>query len=109
MHALNRHGRVGSRGKVGAAGDNAAMERFFALLQKNVLDRPFWATRDKLRIAVVLDRAGLPLPPSASPSREADPHRVRDHDELRRDPRGMKPHHHLSMRESRRRLQHEVQ
>lgn len=53
VHALNRHGLVGSMGKVGAAGDNAAMESFFALLQKNVLARRFWASRDELRIAIV--------------------------------------------------------
>jgi transposase InsO family protein len=29
------------------------MESFFALLQKNVLDRQRWATRDELRIAIV--------------------------------------------------------
>lgn len=29
---------VGSMGRVGAASDNAAMESFFSLLQKNVLD-----------------------------------------------------------------------
>lgn len=52
MHALNRHGLVGSMGRVGAAGDNAAMESFFALLQKNVLDRRRWATREALRIAI---------------------------------------------------------
>jgi putative transposase len=40
-------------GRVGAAGDNAAMESFFALLQKNVLDRQGWATREQLRIAIV--------------------------------------------------------
>ena len=40
-------------GRVGAAGDNAAMESFFALLQNNVLDRRRWATRDELRIAIV--------------------------------------------------------
>ena len=52
--ALARHGLVGSMGQVGAAGDHAAMESFFALLQKNVLDRhPRWATRDELRIAIV--------------------------------------------------------
>ncbi|WP_276401460.1 IS3 family transposase [Kocuria marina] len=39
VHALNRHHLIGSMGQVGAAGDNAAMESFFALLQKNVLDR----------------------------------------------------------------------
>ena len=33
--------------------DNAAMESFFSLLQKNVLDRQRWATRDELRIAIV--------------------------------------------------------
>ena len=41
-------------GQVGSAGDNAAMESFFALLQKNVLNRRRrWATRDELRIEIV--------------------------------------------------------
>jgi len=53
VRALNRHGMVGSMGRVGAAGDNAAMESFFALLQKNVLNRRAWATREELRIAIV--------------------------------------------------------
>ena len=53
VHALNRHDLVGSMGRVGAAADNAAMESFFALLQKNVLNRQSWATRDELRIAIV--------------------------------------------------------
>ena len=53
MRALHRHHLIGSRGQVGAAGDNAAMESFFALLQKNVLDRRTWATRQELRIAIV--------------------------------------------------------
>lgn len=44
---------IGSMGRVGAAGDNAALESFFALLQKNVLDRRAWATRQELRIAIV--------------------------------------------------------
>ena len=44
---------IGSMGKVGSAADNAAMESFFALLQRNVLDRRRWATRDELRIAIV--------------------------------------------------------
>ena len=35
--ALSRNDMVGSMGRVGAAGDNAAMESFFSLLQKNVL------------------------------------------------------------------------
>ncbi|MEX5310296.1 integrase core domain-containing protein [Kocuria indica] len=40
-------------GRVGACGDNAAMESFFALLQKNVLNSRRWDTRDELRIAIV--------------------------------------------------------
>ena len=51
--ALTRHRMVGSMGQVGSAGDNAAMESFFALLQRNVLDRRRWATREQLRIAIV--------------------------------------------------------
>ena len=53
VHALDRHDMVGSMGRVGAAGDNAAMESFFSLLQKNVLDRHHWDTREELRIAIV--------------------------------------------------------
>jgi transposase InsO family protein len=44
---------AGSMGRVSSAGDNAAMESFYSLLQKNVLDRQRWATRDELRIAIV--------------------------------------------------------
>jgi transposase InsO family protein len=40
-------------GRVGAAGDNAAMESFFALLERNVLNRQRWHTRRELRIAIV--------------------------------------------------------
>ncbi|MEV6527974.1 IS3 family transposase [Longispora sp. NPDC051575] len=53
VKALRRNGLTGSMGRVGACGDNAAMESFFALLQKNVLDRRRWATRDELRLAIV--------------------------------------------------------
>ena len=53
LRALNHHGMVGSMGRVGAVGDNAAMESFLALLQKNVLDRKVWATREELRIAII--------------------------------------------------------
>lgn len=35
--ALKRHNLIGSMGRVGACGDNAAMESFFSLLQKNGL------------------------------------------------------------------------
>jgi transposase InsO family protein len=44
---------VGSMGQVGSAGDNAAMESFFALVQRNVLDRRRRDSRDELRIAIV--------------------------------------------------------
>jgi len=44
---------IGSMGRVGAAGDNASAESFFALLQKNVLNRQTWETREALRIAIV--------------------------------------------------------
>ncbi|WP_382466508.1 IS3 family transposase [Streptomyces noursei] len=53
VQALDRHRMTGSIGRVGAAGDNAAMESFFSLLQKNVVDRRAWATREELRIAIV--------------------------------------------------------
>ena len=51
--ALAHHRMVGSMGQVGSAGDNAAMESFFALLQKNVLDRRPWETREELWVAIV--------------------------------------------------------
>jgi transposase InsO family protein len=50
---LTAAGLTGSMGRVAAAGDNAAMESFHSLLQKNVLDRQRWATRDELRYAVI--------------------------------------------------------
>ena len=43
----------GSMGRVGACQDNAAMESFFSLLQKNVLNRRRWTSRDELRLAIV--------------------------------------------------------
>ncbi len=51
--ALKDQQMIGSMGRVGAAGDNAAAESFFSLLQKNVLDRQRWATRNELRIAII--------------------------------------------------------
>jgi transposase InsO family protein len=53
VRALEHHRMAGSMGRVGAAGDNAAMESFFGLLQNNVLDRRTWRTREQLRIAIV--------------------------------------------------------
>jgi transposase InsO family protein len=43
----------GSMGRAGTCADNAAMESFFSLLQKNVLTRRRWRTRAELRLAIV--------------------------------------------------------
>jgi hypothetical protein len=53
VRLLRASGLTGSMGRAGACGDNAAMESFFALLQKNVLDRSRWETRDQLRLAII--------------------------------------------------------
>jgi transposase InsO family protein len=53
VRALSDAGLLGSMGRVGACADNAAMESFFALLQKNVLNRKRWATREELRLAII--------------------------------------------------------
>ncbi|WP_035281872.1 integrase core domain-containing protein, partial [Brevibacterium album] len=53
LRALEYHGLQGSMGRVGAAGDNAAMESFFSLLQNNVLDTGPWRTRQQLRARIV--------------------------------------------------------
>jgi transposase InsO family protein len=54
LRALRDAQLRGSMGRVGACADNAAMESFFSLLQKNVLDRQRWATREQLRLAIVV-------------------------------------------------------
>ena len=53
VRTLRNNNLLGSMGRVGACGDNAAMESFFALLQKNVLNRQHWATREELRLAII--------------------------------------------------------
>ncbi len=53
LRELARHDLAGSMGQLASAGDNAAMESFFALLQKNVLDRRRWATHHELRLAII--------------------------------------------------------
>jgi putative transposase len=46
---------TGSMGRAGAAGDNAAMESFYSLVQKNVLNRRRrWRTRAELRYELVV-------------------------------------------------------
>ena len=52
LRALRRHDLVGSMGKVGSAGDNAAMESISSILQRKALDtRRTWQTRQDLRLA----------------------------------------------------------
>jgi putative transposase len=53
VRALSDAGLLGSMGRVGACADNAAMESFFALLRKNVLNRKRWSTREELRLAII--------------------------------------------------------
>jgi hypothetical protein len=65
------------RGARRTAADNAAIESFFALLQKNVLNRRAWPTREELRIAIV------------TPPRTFDPGRIRAEHEALRDPSGL--------------------
>lgn len=54
LRELRRSELTGSMGRVGTCADNAAMESFFALLQRNVLDRQVWLTREDLRLAIVV-------------------------------------------------------
>jgi putative transposase len=54
VRALRDHGLRGSMGRVGACADNAPMESFFSLLQKNVLNRRRWDTREQLRLAIIV-------------------------------------------------------
>jgi transposase InsO family protein len=67
-HALGRYDMVGSMGRVGAAGDNAAVETFFGPPQKNVLDRRRWDTGEQRRIALVtwIEHLPPPTPPDRS-------------------------------------------
>jgi putative transposase len=50
---LKVHKLTGSMGRVSSAGDNAAMESFYSLLQKNVLNRRRWQTRDELAYEII--------------------------------------------------------
>jgi transposase InsO family protein len=69
LHASGRNDMVGSLGRVGAAGDNAAMESFFSLPEKSpapALGHPRTATHCHRH----LDRTHLP---PASPSARYEP------------------------------------
>jgi transposase InsO family protein len=54
LTVLRTHRLRGSMGRVGTCADNAATESFFSLLQKNVLNRQRWATREDLRLAIIV-------------------------------------------------------
>lgn len=51
--ALARPLRLASMGQVASAPDNAATESWHALLQKNVLNRRRWRTRDELHHSIM--------------------------------------------------------
>lgn len=51
-HRLRTAGLLGSMGRVGSAYDNAMMESFFSTLQRELLDRTQWATRNELASAI---------------------------------------------------------
>jgi putative transposase len=53
IRVLRDNDLLSSMGRVGACGDNAAMESFFSLLQKKVLNTQRWQTREDLRLAMV--------------------------------------------------------
>ena len=53
VELLRETGITGSMGRVGACADNAAMESFFSLLQKNVLNKKRWQSRQELRLEIV--------------------------------------------------------
>jgi transposase InsO family protein len=63
-------------GRVGAACDNAAIESFFSLPQKNVLDTRRWETREELRLAIVTWIETKYTGDDANGPRQAHPGRV---------------------------------
>ena len=50
---LKANNLTGSMGPVSSAGDNAAMESFYSLLQKNVLDRRAGGHGDELAYDII--------------------------------------------------------
>jgi transposase InsO family protein len=53
VRVLKNNELAGSMGRVASAADNAAIESFHSLLQKNVLNTRRWETREELRLAMV--------------------------------------------------------
>lgn len=74
--ALKRHGLVGSMGRVGAAGDNAAMESFLCSpAEKRLEPASVGQSQPTSNSYRVVDRTNLPPPPQASPTRKVNTHR----------------------------------
>jgi transposase InsO family protein len=51
-HRLRAAGLLGSMGRVASSVDNTMMESFFSTLQRELLDRQKWTTRDQLASAI---------------------------------------------------------
>jgi len=85
-------------GRVGAAGDNAAIKSFVSVLRKNVFTRRYSDTRERLRIAIVIsiERTYNPSP-QATPTRPVDSDRVRDDREHASQPGCVTNIFHLSV------------
>jgi transposase InsO family protein len=53
VRTLRSNGLVGSMGRVGACGDNAAMESFLRAAAEERAHRQRWSTREDLRLAII--------------------------------------------------------
>jgi transposase InsO family protein len=53
VHALNRHAMIGLDGQSRRGRRQRSAGELLLVLQKKVLDRRSWATREELRIAIV--------------------------------------------------------
>ena len=51
-HRLREAGLLGSMGRVASSVDNTMMESFWSTMQRELLDRQKWATRDDLASAI---------------------------------------------------------
>lgn len=86
-------------GRVAAAADNAALESFFALLQKTVLNRRTCHTRDELPLAIVtwIERLTTGAAASARPA-SSPPSSSRQPSATTRSPRNYYALNNLSTR-----------
>jgi putative transposase len=51
-HRLRAAGLLGSMGRVASSVDNTMIESFWSTMQRELLDRQTWATRDQLASAI---------------------------------------------------------